>query len=475
MKGRLPAFFFLLVVGAVFAPAALAVPVQWETPAITSDTSWSGEIRLRQSVTVATGATLRILPGTKVQVDAGKGIGITVLGRMVAGEKGKPPVEFLPGKPGGEKAQWEGIALQGGKAAGHALHGVLIRGAREGIALTETTAAIEGGAFVGCATGIRWNQKSSASVDNCAFEGNDIGAVLSLGGEAVVRGCRFADIKFHGIVVDKGAALRVSGSSFSRGKTGIFSLTDAPCRVDRCGFTGLETGIAARQMGKDSGVDRCLFENNETGILAVQFSSLQVSDSVFRGNKAAVDVREFSTPTLHHNRFEGNEVSINLFRKAHAVIRDNVFFHNRNAIVVNYSSYPLVAGNNFDRNDMSVRLETFQSGDWEERSGSSRLMTGEAALRGSRSPIMDQALGQKVSFPKRVNAKGNYWGPDADRDPAKGTLGKIRDGKTFGPVRYEGYGTETYRIDVVDFSDESPGPFPGAGPRGPAEVERETK
>jgi parallel beta-helix repeat protein len=416
-------------------------------------------------VTVTTGATLRVLPGTKVLVDAGKGIGITVLGRMFAGEKGKPPVEFLPSMPGGEKTQWEGIVLQGGKAAGHALYGVLVRGAREGIALVETTAAIEGGTFAGCATGIRWSQKSTASVDNCAFEGSDLGALLSLGGEAVFRNCRFSDIKVYGIVVDKGAALRVSGTSFSRGKTGIFSLTDAPCRVDRCDFTGLENGIAARQMGKDSIVGRCLFENNETGILAVQFSSLEVSDSDFRGNKAAVDVREFSTPTLHHNRFEGNEVSINLFRKAHAVIRDNVFFHNRNAIVINYSSYPLVAGNNFDRNDMSVRLETFQSGDWEERSGSSRLVSDEAALRGPRSPNMERALGQKVSFPKRVNAKGNYWGPDAERDPANGTLGKIRDGKKFGPVRYEGFGDEQYRIDEVDFSEESPTPFPGAGLR----------
>jgi len=473
-----PTFFlsvFLLAAGAAFAPAALAVPVPWENSAITADTTWSGEILLRQTATVSSGVTLRILPGTKVLVESGKGIGITVLGRMLAGEKGKPPVEFLPSTPGDGKAQWEGISLQGGKAAGHALSGFRIRGAREGIALTETTAAIGDGTFSGCAAGIRWNQKSAATIDRCAFEGNDVGAVLSLGGEADIRNCRFANIQVHGIVVDKGAALRVSDSSFSRGKTGIFSLTDAACRVDRCGFSGLEKGIAARQMGKDSAVGRSLFENNETGILAVQFSSVEVSDSVFRGNKTAVDVREFSTPTLHHNRFEGNEVSVNLFRKSHAVVRDNVFFHNRNAIVVNYSSYPLVTGNDFDRNDMSVRLETFQSGDWEERSGSSRLVAGEAALRGSRNPNMEEALGRKDPFPKRVNAKGNYWGPDADRDPARGTLGKIRDGKTFGPVRYEGFGNEEYRIDVVDFSEESPKPVPGAGPRPEPGVKGETK
>ena len=65
-----------------------------------------------------------------------------------------------------------------------------------------------------------------------------------------------------------------------------------------------------------------------------------------------------------------------------------------------------------------------------------------------------------------MNAKGNYWGPDADRDPAKGTLGKIWDGKKFGPVEYEGFGEKRYEIDVVDFSGESMQPFPDAGPRG---------
>ncbi|GAB4239092.1 MAG: hypothetical protein OHK0028_16810 [Deltaproteobacteria bacterium] len=462
----------LFAAGAAFAPAVPAAPVPWGTPAIAADTTWSGEILLRQSVTVSPGATLRILPGTKVLIDGVDGIGITVLGRMVAGEKGKSPVEFLPLKPRGGKAQWEGIALQGGTSAGHALSRLRIAGAREGVALTETAAAIEGVSFAGCSTGIRWNQKSSASLDNCSFDGNDVGAFLSLGGEAVFRDCRFGNILVHGIVVDKGAALRVSGTSFSRGKTGIFSLTDAPCRVDRCEFNGLEKGIAARQMGKDSVVSRSSFENNETGIFAVQFSSLEVSDCGFRGNRTAVDVREFSTPSIHHNRFEGNEVSINLFRKAHATVRSNVFFHNRNGIVINYSSYPLITGNNFDRNDMSVRLETFQSGDWEARSGSSKLMAGEAAMRGSRNPNLEQALGTKGSFPMRVNAKGNYWGPDADRDPARGTLGKIRDGKTFGPVRYEGFGNEEYGIDVVDFSEESMKPVPGAGPRADAGTER---
>jgi parallel beta-helix repeat protein len=206
-----------------------------------------------------------------------------------------------------------------------------------------------------------------------------------------------------------------------------------------------------------------------TGILAVQFCFIEISDSSFKGNQAGVDAREFSAPRIHHNRFESNQAAVTLVRKTHARVEKNVFFHNRNCVVVNYSSYPLITGNNFDRNDMSVRLEKFQSGDWEERAGSPKITAEEAAKRGmmNRPAAIGQVVSgdQKMVFPKRVNAKGNFWGPDADRDPSKGTLGKIWDGKKFGPVRYEGFGEGEYAIDVVDFSEESPSPFPDAGPR----------
>jgi hypothetical protein len=333
------------------------------------------------------------------------------------------------------------------------------------VALTETSARFADGAFLSCETGIRGNQKSLAAVDNCLFDGNDAGAVVSLGAEGVFRRCRLANIIGNGIVVDKGAVLTVSGCSFRQGKAGIFSLTNSPCKVEDSSFLSLETGIVAAQMGKDSTVSRCSFENDGTGILAVQFCAVNIADSRFRGNVMGVDAREFSMPNIHNNRFEANQAAVNLFRKSHAAIEYNLFLHNRNAVVVNYSSYPSIFGNNFDRNDMSVRVERFQSGDWEEREGSQGISGEESARRGSRNVGLTP---QNVAFPKRVLAKGNYWGPDADRDPVKGTMGKIRDGKSFGPVRYEGFGDKEYAIDVVDFGEEAPSPIPDAGPRGEA-------
>jgi hypothetical protein len=426
------AFLLAVLSLAAWEGGALAAPTAWDTPTITADTTWSGDILLKQNVVVTAGATLRIAGGTNVLVESGKGIVLTVSGRLLVSGTPSGPVAFLPEAPGSGKKRWEGIRLAGGRNAGHSLAGFRISGAREGVSLGDTTARISGATFSGCETGVAGIQKSMAAVDNCVFDGNDVGVFISLGSGAVVRDSRFVDIAGNGVVVDKGASLSVSNCEFSRGKTGIFSLTDSGCRIEGSRFLSLESGIVARQMGKNSSIARCTFENDQTGILAVQFCSAEVADSVFLSNRAGVDVREFSVPWIHNNRFEGNQVAVNLYRKSHAVVEENAFLHNRNAVVVNYSSYPKIARNNFDRNEMSVRLEKFQSGDWEERAGSPTLTGGEALRRGSRNPNIGAAVRQ-ATFPKRVNAIGNYWGPDAGRDPEKGTLGKIWDGKKFGP------------------------------------------
>lgn len=443
-------------------PQANSPAGERESPTISADTAWSGEIVLRQNLVVGPGAALTVAPGTTVRVEPGKRIGITVLGRLRVEGSANAPVRFVPAAAGGDRAAWEGIRLGPGGAGEQVLAGFRIEGAREGVSLGDAAARFRGGVFAGCAAGVVVNQKASAVLDNCLFEGNDAGTIVSLGGRADFTGCRFEDIRNQGIVADKGAAVRASSCLFSRGKTGVLSLTNAPCVFDGCRFLSLESGIVARQMGGESAVTRCLFENDGTGLSAVQFCALVIADSVFRGNKTGIAVREFSTPTIVHNLFERNGEAVNLFRKSHARVERNVFSNNRNAMVINYSSYPLVQGNNFDRNDMSVRLEKFQSGDWEERAGSPALTAGEAGRRGSRA--MPAGV-QPAAFPKRISARGNWWGPDADRDPARGTLGKIWDGTKFGPVKYEGFGDAEYRIDVVDFSGEEASPVKDAGPR----------
>ncbi len=443
------------------ARAPAAAPA---TPSIAADTTWAGDVVVRESVVVTPNALLRVLPGTTVHIAAGKGIAITVLGRLRVEGTATSPVVFAPDVSEAGRVAWDGIRIGPG-AGEQSLAGFRIEGARDGISVTGTAARLRNGAFAGCGTGVRVNRMAQAAVDNCVFRVDDAGGVVATGGRASFAGCRFDGAANAGVVAEKGGAIRVSGCAFSGAKTGILSLTDAPFRIEQSRFRSLETGIVARQAVKTSAVSRCAFENNGTGILAVQFCAIEVADSLFRGNGTAVDVRESSTPLVLHNRFEANGAAINLSRKAHARLEKNVFVRNRNGVVVNYSSYPRIVGNNFDRNDMAVRHEKYPSGEWEERAGPRALAAGEAAGRGSRAMPAGAA---PQRFSRRVDAKGNFWGAGPAQGPAAAALAATWDGRKYGPVRYEGSGDDQFAIDVVDFSPAETAPVRDAGPRAAA-------
>jgi hypothetical protein len=88
----------LSLLAALLLPAAVAsaAPAAWDHPTISSDTTWSGDVLIRENVVVSPGATLRIAAGTNVLVEPGKGIAISVMGRLVVSGKPSEPVAFLP-------------------------------------------------------------------------------------------------------------------------------------------------------------------------------------------------------------------------------------------------------------------------------------------------------------------------------------------------------------------------------------------
>ncbi|NIS75984.1 MAG: hypothetical protein GTO08_12095, partial [Deltaproteobacteria bacterium] len=68
--------------------------------------------------------------------------------------------------------------------------------------------------------------------------------------------------------------------------------------------------------------------------------------------------------------------------------------------------------------------------------------------------------------PVTIDAKGNFWGSNlGDVESKELNLKEIWDGKDFGPVTYEGFGDETYRVDIVDISGWRKVPVDNAGVR----------
>jgi hypothetical protein len=421
---------------------------------------WKGKVALEESFTVENGEKLVVWPGTEIIVAPDKKIAIHVSGALeIKGEKGNsvrfyPEGDVTPGR-------WMGIIINGSRE--NLISHCSFSGASSAVSLVNASVSINASSFENCRQGVEINQKALARIENCSFRKNLIGITSSLSGRAEVLSSSFESIREIGVVIQNGGSGRLEKCEFRGGKRGMFALTNAPVEVVSSTFASCEQGAVFRQVGKKSFLKHCTFANNSTGVLSIQFSFELISDCSFKNNKLALDIREFSSPHITHCQIVGNQLGINLFRKSNSLIDFNVLLNNRTGIEINFSSYPGIFNNNFERNDMHVKLGNFQSGDWEKRAGSKNIAGKEATRRGSRNIA---AFKGEKAYPERVNAKGNFWGTDlGDFESGEMNLEKIWDGKDFGPVTYEGYGDEKYKIDHVDFSEWKREPVKEAGIR----------
>jgi hypothetical protein len=169
---------FLLVVALSVEAAAFGVVID-------RDTTWSGEVRVTEPVSVEKGATLRILPGTVVLLsgddrnrDGCPDGGIQVYGTLrVEGERGKP-VRFSrmdPAKP------WDEIFLKDARATiAHAL----IEGAGWGLHVHDGDVRVERTILEGNGGGARM-RGTGVSLLRCTVSGNGVGLRFWEGGPRV--------------------------------------------------------------------------------------------------------------------------------------------------------------------------------------------------------------------------------------------------------------------------------------------------
>ncbi|NIS75983.1 MAG: hypothetical protein GTO08_12090, partial [Deltaproteobacteria bacterium] len=317
---------------------------------------WEGKVVLSENFVVREVEKLVVEPGTEIVVSPDKNIIIRILGSIeVRGEKDRP-VKF---RPEGEIApgKWNGIRIANPRE--NILKNCTIEGAASGISLTESSLSIEASTIQLCNSAVKVFQRSVARVKDCLFSNNIMGIQVSLSGKIEIMGSRFESNREIGIVIENGATGSVKRSEFSNGKIGLFGFTKSPVVTEESNFHSLEQGVVFRQVGRNSALRYCTFEKNTTGLQSVQFSFERISDSHFKNNRTAIDVREFSSPHITHCEFHNNEVGINLFRKSNSLVDFNVFRNNRTAMILNFSCYPVIHDNNLERNEIHVKLGKF--------------------------------------------------------------------------------------------------------------------
>ena len=207
------------------------------------------------------------------------------------------------------------------------------------------------------------------------------------------------------------------------------------------------------------------FERNEMALVNYSFAYPVVEDNVFIDNKMALRNDQYGSPLVKHNLFKGNGTAIYNYRKSNPVVENNIIEQSDLAIYCDYSSYPKVKNNHFSDNKMAVELGIYQSADWEKRSGSKPLMKKEALARNSKNSMLSQAPTQ---FNDIVDVSGNWWGDILKiltKNSKDGNLEIFYDRLDKEWVTYEGFGPESYRVDLVKYTPWLDNPVSSVGPR----------
>ena len=170
-----------------------------------ADETWSGTQYIHGDVTVPTGITLTVLPGTQVIVNgtADSGFTIDIKGSLNIADSGRT-VSF--GSSNGQVNSWKGIYLEGQAT----LEGVIIRDAERGLTVVNG---------------------STASMSNCIFQNNQAGLHVYWTSPTVWN-CSFLDNSVYGIKEDEGGRPVVKDCTFSGNGMDYYSEKDTDLTID---------------------------------------------------------------------------------------------------------------------------------------------------------------------------------------------------------------------------------------------------
>jgi len=215
----------LLGLGVPFAAGAVsaadAPPAMVAGAMIEGESVWSGEVLVKSPVLVGKGATLRILPGTKVVFDlpqeAAKAPWVLVEGAIsVEGEKGRKALFTSASGKAGEEGQdmfsvqkaarasfshavfeHAGWAVHLHETGGAAFTGCEFRSNYGGVRFKSDGLAMTGNLFTENTIGVRAINSASPRFTGNTFRGNLTGIFLREGVEgALVKGNDFDDVEY---------------------------------------------------------------------------------------------------------------------------------------------------------------------------------------------------------------------------------------------------------------------------------------
>ncbi|WP_020676013.1 NosD domain-containing protein [Geopsychrobacter electrodiphilus] len=440
-----------LLIGLLFLPVlVMAQPMK-----IDADTLWQGTVKVTAPVEVTATGTLRIAPGTHIEV-SNIAATISVQGQLLVDGTAQKPVIFKTVKG------WQGISFVEARP-GSRISFAEFKDCAQALGIIATSPKINNNSFTDCDVAIKLLRESSAEIINNHFVDNGLGLGIEMRSAPRVVGNSFSGQKKSGITASNSSRGLIESNTFTKNEQGVSLLQQYPDKIRKNSFLDNRVGLYCYQTQNTPVVEENLFVNNEYAQVNFSFSFPVVKNNRFIKNKTALQNDQFGSALVENNLFQKNATAIFNNRKSNPRVHLNSFVENKLALFVDYSSYPLVHQNNFEKTGEGAHLGIYQSADWEKRSGSKKLVMKNAQARGSKNAMLGKA---PTEYTDIVDLSDNWWGDQTSalKNAANGqNLNFFYDRRDKPSVVYTDFGPDSYQLDIIKFKPILLEPVPGAG------------
>jgi len=293
---------------------------------INRDQVWNGDILIRRRIRVARGATLKIMPGSRVFFEYidydGDGLGdaeIMVVGRIIAIGSTDKEIEFLPLD---NSKRWAGIRIIDSDTKSNVFEHVKIKNAIRGIHGHFAAVSIKDSRFENNISNLEF-QDSKFYVDRCLFTNS-------------LTGIRF-----------RNAYLSFTNNKIVNSLNGI-ECSKSEIKISSCIFEN-NSNFALKTRQSKFTIYKNIFTNNRKGTLFYKSKGELKENKFIEQAESGVYSRD-SKISLIGNLIQGNNFDGLVIKKTKTSLVSNKFFFNQhNGISVN-GGYIEKSGNSFQGN-----------------------------------------------------------------------------------------------------------------------------
>ncbi len=318
----------------------------------------------------------------------------------------------------------------------------------EVVEFSESNARISNTDFSGNKLAVRFVKNTKALLSNCVFKNNEIALVSELKSLVEIDNISFLKNQ-KAVIASQAGLIKLKNSEFKKNNIGCYINNDGQNFILNNQFIDNEAAIVLHQNSNTEIYGNNFFKN-KVGIYAEIMSRPLILNNKFSDNGTAVKFVQFVDGAIRENSFFNNDTAVFLEKKSNPLIRQNTFKNSSTAVFCDFSSYPIITLNDFLDNKLHIKLGIYQSADFENRVGSIQIQLNEAMAKETRRTLDFNK--QRKFFVGELFAKKNYWDEKTIKEmETKENVSTIYDGHDLPETKYEGYGEDKYKLDVVIF------------------------